>query len=179
VDPAVDGGKEEQMKTVLRISIVTIVLGFMVMADIPQLPVQLVPEAEAIFGVRRRVFRRAVIIGAVAEEGATSSGAKSQSTATAQQQSATAQQQSATAQQQSVTAQQQSAAVQKQAAAGAPPAQPAGGGKPLPLGTVVSALPPGCVATPVGGVEYYYGAGNFYRAVFQGNKLVYVTAKPE
>jgi hypothetical protein len=52
-------------------------------------------------------------------------------------------------------------------------------GKPLPLGTVVSSLPPGCVPTPVGGVEYYYGGGNFYRAAFQGNKLVYVTAKPE
>jgi hypothetical protein len=48
----------------------------------------------------------------------------------------------------------------------------------LPLGTVVSALPPGCTSTPVGGVEYYYCGGNFYRAVFQGNKLVYVTAKP-
>jgi hypothetical protein len=31
----------------------------------------------------------------------------------------------------------------------------------------------------VGGVEYYYCSGNFYRAVFQGNKLVYVMAKPE
>jgi hypothetical protein len=49
----------------------------------------------------------------------------------------------------------------------------------LPLGTVVAALPGGCVTTPVGGVEYYYCGGNFYRAMFQGNKLVYVTAKPE
>jgi len=157
------------MKTVLRISIVTIVLGFMVMADIPQLPVQLVPDAEAIFGVRRRAFRRGVIIGAAVESGA---GGSSQSAATAQQQSATAQQQSATAQQQSATAQQQSASVP-------PPPQSAAGGTPLPIGTVVSALPPGCVSTPVGGVEYYYGGGNFYRAVFQGNKLVYVTANPK
>ena len=52
-------------------------------------------------------------------------------------------------------------------------------GKPLPLGTVVSALPGGCTPTPVGAVEYYYCGGNFYRAVFQGNQLVYVTAKPE
>jgi hypothetical protein len=49
----------------------------------------------------------------------------------------------------------------------------------LPLGTVVHALPTGCTSTPVGGVEYYYCGGNFYRAVFQGNQLVYVTAKPE
>ena len=71
---------------------------------------------------------------------------------------------------------QQHAAAQQQAA---PPPPPASSGKPLPLGTVVSALPAGCVATPVGGVEYYYCGGNFYRAVFQGNQLVYVTAKPE
>jgi hypothetical protein len=31
----------------------------------------------------------------------------------------------------------------------------------------------------VGDVEYYYCDGNFYREVFQGNQLVYVTAKPE
>jgi hypothetical protein len=49
----------------------------------------------------------------------------------------------------------------------------------LPLGTVVTALPVGCTSTPGGGVEYYYCGGNFYRAVFQGNQLVYVTAKPE
>ena len=89
--------------------------------------------------------------------------------------------QTAAAQQQTAaTAQQQAAAAQQQAAAAAPPAPPpAAAGKPLPLGTVVSALPGGCTSTPVGGVEYYYCGGNFYRAVFQGNNLVYVTAKPE
>jgi hypothetical protein len=49
----------------------------------------------------------------------------------------------------------------------------------LPLGTVVAALPAGCTPTPVGGKEYYYCGGNFYRAAFQGNQLVYVTTKPE
>jgi len=48
----------------------------------------------------------------------------------------------------------------------------------LPLGTVVSALPAGCTPTPVGAVECCYCGGNFYRAAFQGNPLVYVTAKP-
>jgi len=64
------------------------------------------------------------------------------------------------------------------AGAGTPPPPPAGDDKPLPIGTVVHALPGGCTTTPVAGVEYYYCAGNFYRAVFQGNQLVYVTAKP-
>ena len=57
-----------------------------------------------------------------------------------------------------------------------PAAAPAG---PVPIGTVVQALPPGCVATPIGGVEYYNCApGVYYRAAFQGNNLVYVAAQP-
>jgi len=48
----------------------------------------------------------------------------------------------------------------------------------LPVGTVVSALPAGCSEKPVGGVEYYYCGGNYYRAAFQGTQLVYVTAQP-
>ena len=93
--------------------------------------------------------------------------------------SSTAQQQAATAQQQAATAQQQAATAQHQAAASAPPPPPpVASGQPLPLGTVVSSLPAGCTSTPVGGVDYFYCGGNFYRAVFQGNNLVYVTAKP-
>ena len=126
----------------------------MLMADVPLLPVQLVPEAEAILGVRRR----SVVVGYAAGSASASAAAQSQQSAAAQQQAATAQQQSATAQQQAAAA--------------------AAAGKPLPLGTVVAALPPGCISTPVGGVEYYSCGGNFYRAVFQGNSLVYVTAQP-
>ncbi len=60
-----------------------------------------------------------------------------------------------------------------------PPAPPATAGKPLPLGSVVSTLPAGCASTPIGGMEYYHCGGNYYRAVFQGNSLVYVTAQPK
>jgi hypothetical protein len=57
--------------------------------------------------------------------------------------------------------------------AAAPPAGP------VPIGTVVQALPPGCVATSIGGVEYYNCApGVYYRAAFQGNNLVYVSTQP-
>jgi hypothetical protein len=42
----------------------------------------------------------------------------------------------------------------------------------------VQSLPAGCVSTPVGGVDYFYCGGNFYRAAFSGSNLVYVTAKP-
>ena len=154
------------MKTIFKIAVVATALLFMLIADVPlmlgraiplllerDVPLlfeQLVPEAHALLGVRRRTRRRtAVVVGSAAAA-------------------------------QTAAAQQQAAAAEKEAAAAAPPsAPPAAAGKPLPLGTVVSALPAGCVATPVGGVEYYYCGGNFYRAAFQGNKLMYVTAKPE
>ncbi len=165
------------MKTILKIAVVIATLGLMLMADAPLLPVQLVPDAHAILGVRRRT---AVIVGASVEAADSAKMAQAQQqTAAAQQQAAAAKQETAVAQQQTAAAQQQAAAAKQQAAA-APPAPPsAAAGTALPLGTVVSALPAGCVSTPVGGVEYYYCGGNFYRAMFQGNTLVYVTAQPK
>jgi hypothetical protein len=138
------------MKSIDKIAVLTITLVFMLIADVPILLEQLVPEAHAIFGVRRRAARRGVIVGYSMGEAAATSAAANQ------------------------------AATQKQAAAPAPASPPpAATGKPLPLGTVVTALPAGCTSTPAGGVEYYYCGGNFYRAVFQGNSLVYVTAQPK
>ena len=169
------------MKTIFKISVIVGTLIVMLIIDVPILPVHLVPDAEAIFGVRRRAWRRGVVVGysmgavnATAAASQEHTAASQQQAATAQQQSATAQQQSATAQQQSATAQQQAAAAQHQAAA--PP--PSGGGGPLPLGTVATYLPPGCVSTPYKDVEYYKCGDNYYRAMFQGNSLVYVTVKP-
>ena len=131
----------------------------MLIADLPFLPVKLVPEAEAIFDVRRRAWRRGVVVGSTV-------AAASRSAAVYHQQAAPPLQPAAPA-----------------APAAPPPATaapaPAHTGNPLPLGTVVSALPGGCTSTPVGGVEYYYCGGNFYRAVFQGNSLVYVTTQPK
>jgi hypothetical protein len=62
------------------------------------------------------------------------------------------------------------------AAASSQQQQPASG--PLPVGTVVGALPPGCVSAPISGVEYYLCSGTYYRPAFQGNNLVYVVQKP-
>ena len=114
----------------------------------------------SVAGVARRTTRRVV----VAETAATTAAA----TTTAQQQAATAQQQQAVAQQQAATAQQQQAIAQQQAAALGVPA----------LGTVVNALPAGCVAEARGGVEYHKCGTVYYRAAFQGNNLVYVVAQP-
>jgi hypothetical protein len=119
-------------------------------------------------GVARRTTRRVVV--------ASSATAPSQQQATAQQQQQTAQQQQAVAQQQAATAQQQAAIAQQQAAAAAVP-PPAPGGAPA-VGTVVAALPAGCVSAPISGVQYYDCAGVFYKPAFQGNNLVYVVQKP-
>ena len=140
----------------------------------PQAPsimgLQFVPEAHAIFGVWRRHARRWAVVGTAV--------VASTATAAAASEAAAANQQAAAAKQQAAAAQQQAAAAEHQAAAAAPPPPPVAAGKPLPLGTVVTTLPAGCTSTPVGGINYFYCGGNFYRAVFQGNNLVYVTAQP-
>lgn len=152
------------MRTLRRIAVVTSALVVMLMADVPLLPVHLVPEAHAILGTRRRT---AVVVGATVHAADSA-------------QIAQAQQQTAAAQQEATAAKQEAAAAKQQAAAAATPTPPpAAAGRPLPLGTVVAALPSGCVATPVGGEAYYYCGGNFYRAAFQGNQLVYVTIQPK
>jgi hypothetical protein len=65
--------------------------------------------------------------------------------------------------------QQQAAAQQQQAA---PPPQQAAPA--LPAGTIVTALPTGCVSTVVDGVSLFNCNGVIYQPTFQSNNLVYV-----
>ena len=164
------------MKTILKIAVLTPALILLFLVDVPPevpLQVQLVPEAHAIFGVRRRAFRRGAVIGASA---ATASAAAAH--AAAPPPAAAAPPPAAAAPPPAAAAPPPAAAAPHPAAAAAPPPPPVAAGKPLPLGTVVASLPAGCTSTPVGGIDYFYCGGNFYRAVFQGNNLVYVTAQP-
>ena len=142
------------MKTILKIAAATIILVVMIIADIPLLPVQLVPEAQAVLGVRRRAVRRTAVVVSSADAAAV----------------ATSQQQAAAAQQQAAAANQEAAAAQQQAAA----AQATSG---VPVGTVAQALPAGCKPVTVSNVEYQDCSGSFYKTAFQGNNLVYVVVK--
>ena len=54
------------MKTILKIAVVAVSLVLMLLADVPLLPVQVVPEAQAIFGVWRRHARRWAVVGTAA-----------------------------------------------------------------------------------------------------------------
>ena len=136
----------------------------------------LAPEAQAFRG-RGAAFVVGAAVGSSKAEGAEAEAAAAQQqAAAAQQQAAVAQQQLAAEKEKTAAAQREAAAAKKQAAA--PPA-PAAAGAALPLGTVVAALPGGCTATPVGGVNYYYCGGNFYQAVYEGSTLKYVTTKPK
>jgi hypothetical protein len=141
------------------------------------------PDAHALRG-RGAAFA----VGAAA--GSASSSAAEQQAAAAQQQAATAQQQAATAQQQAAIEKEKAVAAQQQAAVekdkavaaqqqAAQAQQAAAAGKPLPAGTVVAQLPPGCVPTPVGGKNYQYCGGNFYEPVYEGSTLKYVTTTPK
>ena len=65
----------------------------------------------------------------------------------------------------------------------APPAQPQDGaahrpdGAP-PIGAIAATLPKGCGPVTIGGVQYQDCKGVYYRAAFQGSKLVYVVTQP-
>ena len=149
------------MKSILNIIAASTLLFLLEIGDVPEsgpfgLQLQLVPEAQALFGVRRRAFRRGVIIGgsvAAADVAATSAAAASASY-------------------------QSAPAVAPPPVPAPAPSAPVASGKHLPLGTVVSSLPGGCNTKTVSGVAYYHCGENYYRAVFQGNNLVYVTANP-
>jgi glucose/arabinose dehydrogenase len=148
------------MKTIMKIAATTIVLVLTLIADISLLSFELVPEAHAIFGVRRRTAVVAYSVGKASAANASAAAASQQQNATAQQQAAVAQQQATTAQQQATVSQQQLAA--SQAVSG------------VPIGTVVEALPAGCKAVTVSNNQYQDCGGSFYKAAFQGNKLIYV-----
>jgi len=159
------------MKAILKAAVLSPLAILMLIGDVPpQAPLrfQVVSEAHAILGIWRRHARRWAVVGTAA--------VATTATAAAASETAAAEQQEAAAKKQQAAAQQQAAAKPAPPPAAAPAA--AAAGKALPLGTVVTALPGGCTQTPVGGVDYYYCGGTFYRAVFQGNQLVYVTAQP-
>ncbi len=146
------------MKKFLKTTVLSVCTGLLFILDVTVSPefllpveVTMVPEAHAIFGTRRRT-------AVIAYSAGKASAANSQAAAAPA-----------------------AAPAPAPAAAPAPapaPAAPAASGAPLPLGSVVSSIPAGCASTPISGVEYYHCGGNYYRATFQGNNLVYVTAKP-
>lgn len=147
------------MKNIFKVSGIVIALFLMLLADVPILIEDLVPEANAIYGVRRRAVRRGVIIGSAAASNASATAAT---------------------QQQAATTQQQATTVPPQAAAPLPSTpQTSSNGNQVPLGTIVQSLPKGCTPKTQGGVEYNYCGGTYYRAAFQGNNLVYVTTTPQ
>jgi len=148
---------EREMKTILRLSLLASAAALAFMAEVSYVPsrlpvidYQLVPDARAVAGVRRRAHRRGVAVGAAA--GASSAAA---------------------AQPQQTTAEAQPAAAPQPAASPPPPVY-----GPLAQGTIVNQLPAGCQPVTTGGVEYQHCGENYFRTAFQGNALVYVAGNP-
>ena len=170
------------MKRTLRTAGMLAAIFLLLAPDISIEPTRVVPlqltraTAEAQAGGRRRRTRRrtAVIVGTSVH--AADQQADAQQQAAADQQVAAAQQEAADAEQRADAAEQEAAAAQQQPPA--PPATPADAGEPLPVGTVVPKLPEGCTSKSVDSVQYYQCGGNYYRAAFQENNLVYVTTAP-
>jgi len=171
------------MKPTLRTAGMLAAIILLLAPDISIEPTRVVPlqltraTAEAQAGGRRRRTRRrtAVIVGTSVH--AADQQADAQQQAAADQQVAAAEQEAAAAKQQAAEAEQRAAAAEQEAEA-AQQQQPADAGEPLPVGKVVPKLPEGCASMPVGDVEYHYCGGNYYRAAFQENNLVYVTTAP-
>ena len=141
------------MKTLIKTAILVTGLALLAIVDAPTvspLVVQMVPEAHAIFGVRRRAMRRGVIIGSSMEAGAAASSAAAAPAPAP-------------------------AAAPAPAQAPAPAIHPRDA---PPIGSIVTTLPAGCETTTKGGVQYNNCNGVFYRAAFQGSNLVYVVTQP-
>lgn len=135
------------------IKILGVAAGFALLVFFDVISLGVIPEAEAIAGVRRRTARRtAVVVGGTTAAAASASAASAQ-----QQQAATAQQQAATAEQQSATAAQQSATAQQQAAAAPAPT------------AMVASLPSGCVADG----QVFQCGNTYYKAYMSGTTIVY------
>ena len=163
------------MKMNLKILTIGLACALMFFLDLAPLPT--VSDAEAQYGSRNRVRRRssrrtAVVVGSSVH--AADQAQAQQQQAAAQQQTAAAQQQAAAAEAEAEAAKQQAAAAEAEAAAYKQQAAAAG---PLPIGSVVTTLPPGCTTTAAGGVEYHVCGQNYYRTAFQGSQLVYVTTE--
>jgi nucleoid-associated protein YgaU len=151
-----------QITRILKALVITAALPLLYLADVtPDAPMglTLVPEAQAVVGAPLSPLSVAGVARRSTVRAASASSANA--AAASEQQAATAAQQQATAEQQQATAEQQAAAAARPAGAPA-------------IGTVVNALPDGCVAETHDGVEYQNCGGVYYRAAFQGNNLIYV-----
>ena len=114
----------------------------------------------SVAGVARRTTRRTVAVASSANAAAATASAAQASAASAQASAAAASAASA-----------QAAAAQAAASAPAPSGAPA-------VGTIVTALPPGCTQVQKNGQAYSNCGGVYYRAAFQGENLVYVVQRP-
>lgn len=137
------------MNKLMKIIVVAAGMAAFFLLDLASLG--LIPDAEAILGVRRRTARRtAVIVGSASAAQVSAANANA----------AAAQQQAAEANAAAAEAQKQAAAAQQQAAAAAP--APA----PTPM---ITTLPAGCINT---GQVYQCGEIN-YKPYLQGTTVVY------
>lgn len=138
------------------VKIIGVALGFVLLFLFDVISLNVVPDAEAIAGVRRRTARRtAIIVGSTSSAAVSSANAQA---AAAQQQAAAAEAEAAAAKAEAETYKQQAAAAQQQTAAPAP----------APTAMVAS-LPQGCVSAG----EVFQCGNVYYRPYMSGNQIVY------
>lgn len=149
----------------------TPILGLCLMAVLlfEVLPLYLVSDAFAVYGTRRRTARRTAVIVDSANEAETQQAEQEAAAAQAEADSANAA--AAASQAEADALKKENEELKKENAA-------ASASGALPLGSVVEALPQGCTKKVIAGVEYQFDGVNYFKAAFQGSKLVYVTVQP-
>lgn len=157
-------------KSVLMVSVFMLMLAGDLQLSPTTLRIGMFPDAQAILGVWRRAARRTAVVVGGAELAAAATATTAAAAADAE--AATA---AAAATPPPVTAAPATPAQPATQAADAPADHVA---KALPLGAVVETLPEGCKPFVKADIEYQHCGPNYYRAVFQANNLVYVTAQP-
>jgi len=146
-------------KLFARSSCFVVMMSAAIVVESP-LKVGFIPEAQAIIGVAPggSVARRHAIVATEAVVTTTAVAATSANASAAAAANANA-----------------AAAAAKPPPAPAPAAAPGGS---LPIGSVVTTLPPGCTTDVLNNIEYQRCGSTYYRAAIQGSNLVYVVQQP-
>jgi hypothetical protein len=144
------------MTTILKpVALSVCVVAMMCAADVPKAPFNLGFVREAVAGlVVAPVRRTAVVTTAVVASSSANANAAAAANANAAAANASA-----------------------AAAASKPPPAAAPGGPP-PVGTMVTALPPGCAQVKLNDVDYMRCGSTYYKASMMGTNLVFVVAQP-
>jgi len=146
---------EKSMTTILKpVALSACVVATLCAADVAETPFNLGFVREAVAGIVVAPVRRTAVATTVVASSTANANAAAAANANA------------------------AAANANAAAAAAKPPPAAAPAGPPPVGTIVTALPPGCAETKLNDVAYMRCGSTYYKASMMGTNLVFVVAQP-